>query len=110
MRDVLDDALAWWEPRRIVYNVLLAVVTLGWLVLAWPNYREVPPLKLFTFLFAMAMWSNVAYSTAYIVDLTVQRSSFRGGWRKRRWMLWLLGMTFAFTAANDILASCGAIR
>jgi hypothetical protein len=30
LREVLTDALRYWEPRRVGYNVVLALIVLGW--------------------------------------------------------------------------------
>jgi len=34
------DALRYWEPRRLIYNVALAAVVLGHLAVRWPESRD----------------------------------------------------------------------
>jgi len=36
-RRLLTDAMRFWEPRRLVYNLILAVVVMVWLVASWPH-------------------------------------------------------------------------
>ena len=38
-RHLLADAIHFWEPRRLVYNFILAVVTVLWIVATWPHFR-----------------------------------------------------------------------
>lgn len=95
MRALLDDALRYWEPRRIVYNLVLAAVVLGWLVLTWPHFRAALTVRSLLLLFVLAVLANVCYCTAYLVDIPLQLSSFRGLWLRWRWGLWLTGMLFA---------------
>src|SRR6202035_4485741 len=37
LREVLTDAIRYWEPRRIGYNVFLAAIVLGWVIFTWPH-------------------------------------------------------------------------
>lgn len=104
LRDILDDAIRYWEPRRIVYNLVLTAVFVGWVVLTWPHFRPAPLLQSFTALFFLAMMANLCYCAAYLVDIPMQHSSFREVWRRRRWALWMLGMLFAMTAENYWIA------
>jgi len=39
LREILSDAIRYWEPRRIVYNLVLSAVVIAWLVLTWPRFR-----------------------------------------------------------------------
>lgn len=94
-RPLLDDALRFWEPRRIAYNLVLAAIVIGWGVLTWPHFRPALALEPMLRLFVLAVISNVLYSTAYLVDLPVQASSYRESWCRRRWILWLVGTLFA---------------
>ena len=101
LRAIFDDALRYWEVRRIPYNLILAAVVVAWIAaipllhlhqtLAWPLLLP---------LFVMAALANVLYSAAYCVDVFIQRSSFRDLWRRRRWVLWLAGMLLAVALAN----------
>jgi hypothetical protein len=94
LRDVLDDALRYWEPRRVVYNLVLACVCLGWLVFTWPHFRAALLTALLPLL-VLAVLANVCYCAAYVVDIPMQYSSFRAPWRRWRWGLWLAGVLFA---------------
>ena len=40
LRETINNAIRYWEPRRIVYNIILAAVFVGWIVLTWPHFRE----------------------------------------------------------------------
>jgi hypothetical protein len=95
VRALLDDALRYWEPRRLVYNLVLAAVVLGWLVLTWPHFRAAFTVRSLLLLFVLAVLANVCYCTAYLIDIPLQLSSFRGLWLRWRWGLWLTGMLFA---------------
>ena len=102
-RDLLDDALRYWEPRRIAYNLVLTCVCLGWLGFTWPHFRAAL-LPAFLPLFVLAVLANVCYCAAYVVDIPMQYSSFRTPWRRWRWGLWLAGMLFAATLASYWIA------
>lgn len=94
-RSYLNDAIRFWEPRRIAYNLVLTVVTAGWFLLAWSRFRPALHLQLLLALLALAGLANICYCAAYLVDLPLQYSSFQAAWRRRRRWLWLAGMLLA---------------
>lgn len=97
---ILDDALRYWELRRIPYNLVLVAVVIIWAVATRSHFHALPLWIPLLALFVMAALANVLYSTAYCVDIFIQRSSFRDLWRRRRWILWLAGMLLAVALAN----------
>ncbi|MGC1107935.1 MAG: hypothetical protein WA876_15505 [Candidatus Acidiferrales bacterium] len=99
LRGILDDALRYWERRRIPYNLVLVAVVVAWAVTARSHFH-LPLWGLCLLLFVMAALANVLYSAAYGVDILIQRSSFRDLWRRRRWILWVAGMLLAVALAN----------
>jgi len=86
-REIATDALRFWEKGRIAFNVVLLAVTV--FILRAEVFTYALPL------FAYAIIANFFYSTAYIPDVFIQYSDFRGLWRKWRWLLWLTGTVFA---------------
>lgn len=106
-KDLLDNAIRFWEMRRIPYNAVLASIVIGQMI----NYRDnaaewfVP--TFFLGLFMLAVVVNIAYCAAYIVDLPAQYSSYRDRWLKWRWVLWLIGMLFASSWA--LMVSAGSM-
>jgi hypothetical protein len=99
-RGLLADAIRFWEPRRFVYNFVLAVVVVVWLAATWPHFRVALTLPSLLLLAVLALLANVCYCAAYFVDIPMQRSSFGTIWRRRRWGLWLLGTLLAIVLAN----------
>ena len=108
-RDQITDALRFWEPARIGYNLLLAVITA--LMIGPPimsgalpfNFVSVPSLII------LIVLANVAYCTIYPIDLFLQASAFREQRRAWRIGLWLAGSLFAgalaWLAAGAIASS-----
>jgi hypothetical protein len=46
-RDLITDAIRYWELRRVWYNLVLAAIVLGWVAVTWPHFRGAftwPPL------------------------------------------------------------------
>ena len=39
LRDILSDALRYWEPRRLIYNGALLLVVAGCFAAAWPESK-----------------------------------------------------------------------
>lgn len=99
-RESLVDGVRFWEPRRLVYNSLLGLVVAAWLVLTWPHFRPILSLDSLWKFAVLALLANVCYSTAYLVDIPMQRFSLSTFWRRQRWGLWLLGTLFALVLAN----------
>jgi len=97
-RDAVSNAIKYWEPRRVAYNALLAVIVASYF---FYFSRTVPSLwQRFSFdgllgLFLLAVLANVAYCAAYPVDIFAQWSSYRERWLRFRWFLFLVGMVFA---------------
>ena len=104
LRDVVTDALAYWERRRVVYSAVLAAIVLAHFGAAWPSSRSVVTFDGVMGLFLLAVLANVCYCAAYLVDIPMQRSPLGGLWGRRRWALWSLGMLLAIVAANYWIA------
>jgi hypothetical protein len=113
MPELLRDAIRYWEPRRLWYNVALIALTSAWLVLTWPYFQPALTLANLFRLLVLATLANLCYSAAYLVDIPMQESSFRATWRRRRWVVWVLGTLFAlfiayYWIADEIYPSVGA--
>jgi len=98
--DALVDAIRYWEPRRLVYNLVLSAVVVAWLALTWPHFRPAIVPHSLLLLAILAFFANVCYCAAYLVDLPMQSSSLSAVWKRRRCGLWLLGTLFAILLAN----------
>src|SRR5579864_2389920 len=100
LRGILDDAIRFWELRRIPYNLVLVVVVVAWIAATRSHLHESMLWPAILALFVMAALANVLYSVAYGLDVFMQYSSFRDLWRRRRWMLWFAGVLLAVALAN----------
>jgi hypothetical protein len=100
----LSDALRFWELRRILYNAILAAVTVSWIAATWPHFRPALQLQYLVPLAGLALIANVLYCAAYFVDIPMQCSSFIAIWKRHRWLLWLVGTLFAFALTNYWIA------
>src|ERR1700726_1587358 len=96
----LIDAIRYWEPRRLVYNVVLTTICVVWVAFTWPHFRPAMTLPTLLPLSALALFANICYCAAYVVDIPMQGASFGESWKRRRWGLWLLGMLLAALLAN----------
>ena len=113
MSESLREAVRYWEPRRIWYNLALTALAGGWVLLTWPHFQPALTVQHGLQLLVLAALANVCYSAAYLVDLPMQQSSFDVVWRRRRWVLWLLGTLFAllfacYWIADEIYPYVGA--
>jgi energy-coupling factor transporter transmembrane protein EcfT len=95
IRENITDAIKFWERGRILYNVALAIVVVVHFIAAYPLSKAALSLNSALGLFLLAVVANIAYCAAYPVDLFAQWSGFRDVWRKYRWALLALGITFA---------------
>lgn len=103
-REIMSDAIRYWEPRRIAYNAVLVGVVIAWIAFSWPHFRPAMRFESIAFLAILAMWANICYCAAYLVDFSMQFSFFRRGWLRWRWGLWTFGMMFAVLLANYWIA------
>ncbi len=95
IRDMVTGALRYWEPCRIIYNLVLAAVVLGYFCHAWPASKSTVTFDGILYLFLLAVLANIAYCAAYLADIFFQISGFRGAKSKFRWLLFILGTAFA---------------
>jgi hypothetical protein len=98
---VVREALRYWEPRRIVYNIALAAIVIGWVTLTWPHFRPVFELASLFKLLVLAAIANLCYCAVYLVDIPIRQSSLAGTWwRRGRLALWSVGTLFAALLTN----------
>jgi len=95
LRDYVTDAIRFWEPWRVAYNLVLAAVVAIYFVISYPSSKKMLSLDFCLGLFLLAVIANVAYCAAYIVDIFAQASGFRELWQRYRWLLFAIGTTFA---------------
>jgi hypothetical protein len=70
LRESLTDAIRYWEPRRILYNVVLAAVVLTYFGLNYPASKEsLLSVNGALFIFILIVLANVAYCAAYVADI-----------------------------------------
>ena len=106
LRDLVTDALRYWELRRLFYNALLGIIVLGHFIASWPASRAAVTSDGALGLFLLAVLANVAYSAVYVPDVFIQFSGFRNS--RARWRLVLLVVGFAFAAVLTHFVSWGA--
>ena len=99
LKATLREAARYWEPRRIGYNLVLAVVVAAWFALTWPHLRPALNMQGLLALMFLALMANTCYCAAYLAEAAMQRSPFRASWPHVRWVLWLAGTLFAVALA-----------
>ena len=112
LRALLTDALRFWERLRIAYNLVLAGVVGYCLLPRLLNPGGLDGGVVTLQLFLCAVLANVAYTTAYLVDVPVQLSDFRDRWRRWRIGLFAIGTAFAASLAwltTLALFGCGGL-
>ena len=95
LRDNLTAAIGFWEPRRVIYNAVLAAIVISYFALGYPASKAVLSVDFALGVFLLAVVANVAYCAAYLVDVFVQASGFRKVWLRSRWVLFAIGTAFA---------------
>ena len=95
LRAYLTDAIRFWEPGRILYNLTLAAIVGTYFAIAYPSSKATLTLDFCLILFLLAVLANVAYCAAYVVDIFAQASGFREVWRRYRKLLFVIGTVFA---------------
>jgi hypothetical protein len=103
-RELLVDAVRYWEPRRIPYNLTLIAIVFIWVIATWPHFRPALTLTSLGIFTVLGLIANVLYSVAYLIDIVLQTASFRNAWRQRRWLLWLAGLILAIALADYWIA------
>lgn len=94
MKQLITESLRYWEPRRIIYNVALALVLVGSMLWRQAPFSELTWQRVVSLLVAAAV-ANVLYCSAYVVDVFVQLSDYAPAWRRRRWLLLAAGTLLA---------------
>jgi len=102
LRDSFTNAIRFWEPRRVIYNLVLAVIVVAYFVAAYPASKAVLSIDFALGVFLLAVVANVAYCAAYLVDIFVQISGFREVWQRGRRVLFVIGTTFAAIIARFV--------
>jgi hypothetical protein len=92
----------WEEKHRILYNAVLTLVAVAWVVGTWPHFRNALTFEHALALIVLALLANLCYCAAYLVEFPAGQVS--ANWAKRRWMLWLAGMILAFVLENYWIA------
>jgi len=95
IHECVTAAIRYWEPRRLVYNAVLAVVVVICYVICLPGSQHAVTTNSILETFALAVLANVAYCAAYPVDIFAQMSNFRERWTSLRWIVFVLGTAFA---------------
>jgi hypothetical protein len=99
LREVVGDAIRFWEGRRVGYNAVLAAVAGAWVVFTWPHFRPAFNWQSGLLLLVLAALANACYFAAYPIDIAIQRSRLRNSWKRHRWLLWYAGALFATVLA-----------
>jgi hypothetical protein len=97
------EALQFWEPRRLVYNMLLTVVLVAWLVGTWPHFRVLTPFNLFQ-LAILALLANLMYSIAYVAEVVLRPLGQRAALPRLRSAFWVFGTVLAILFENYWIA------
>ena len=68
LRDSTTDALRYWEPRRVIYNLVLAAIVITYYFISYPASKSVVDVDFVLGLFLLAVGANVCYCAVYLVS------------------------------------------
>ena len=94
-RESVTDAIRFWEPLRVVYNVVLGAIVLTYFAMGYPASKANVTVDGVLLIILLAVLANVAYCAAYVPDVFAQASGYRELWRKCRWIVFAVGLVFA---------------
>ena len=97
------NALRYWEPRRLIYNGVLALVVLAHVALRWPVWNGQLSADLLIGAFILAVLANIAYCAVYGIDIFVQFSGLDAAWRVGRIVVLTVGTAFAAAITHIIM-------
>jgi len=100
----LMEAARFWEPRRLVYNLLLFGVAMLWLVKTWPHFRPAMTLESFGIMAVLALLANACYCAAYLAEILIQNATSSVVWNRQRWAIWVVGTLLAILFENYWIA------
>ncbi len=90
----IRNATRFWEPRRLIYNVILTAVALFWLMVGWTHFLPALTWPTLGIVSVLALLANFCYCAAYLADLAIQQLP-NSAWNRSRWAIWSLGTLFA---------------
>lgn len=100
----LIDAARFWEPRRLLYNLLLFGVVVTWVVRSWPHFRPAMTWESLGIMTVLALLANVCYCAAYLAEILIQNAAASTTWNRQRWAIWVVGTLFAIVFENYWIA------
>jgi len=100
----LRDAVRFWEPRRLLYNLLLLAVVLLWLMNTWPHFRPAITLQSLGIMIVLALLANLCYCAAYLAEILIQDATSSVAWNRQRWAVWVVGTLLAILFENYWIA------
>lgn len=98
------DAVRFWEPRRVVYNAVLAVSVLIWLAWSWPHFEPATTWGNLGRLAVLAVIANLCYSTAYLVEVAMGSGCRENDWLVGRKIVFVAGLLLAVIVENYWIA------
>jgi len=103
-RKGLIDAARFWEPRRLLYNLLLFVVVVIWVTKTWPHFRPAMNLEGLGVALVLGLLANVCYGAAYLAEILIQNATSTASWNRQRWAIWVVGTLLALVLENYWIA------
>ncbi|HKW31512.1 MAG TPA: hypothetical protein VJN92_00800 [Candidatus Acidoferrum sp.] len=100
----LMEAARFWEPRRLLYNLLLFAVVVSWVVKSWPHFRPAMTLESLGIMTVLALLANACYCAAYLAEILIQNATSSTVWNRQRWAVWVVGTLFAILFENYWIA------
>ena len=97
------NALRYWEPRRLIYNAVLAIVVVAHVIAARPESRAQLTFDSLLGAFILAVLANIAYCAVYVPDIFVQFSGLDAPWSRGRIVLLIVGTAFAATITHFVM-------
>ena len=100
----LAEAARFWEPRRLLYNLLLLGVVLVWVTKTWPHFRPAITPESLGIMTVLALLANLCYCAAYLAEVLIQNATSSAAWHRQRWAVWVVGTLLAILFENYWIA------